>query len=253
MRRDKFTELKKTVHGGWGIGINSGFDEHDPFFYARTPGYWFQLRLPKWLLRPYRTKVVAGWDPATVARLGRDWYWDEDRREFAISLSDNHLNIAFGRQADDSTIDRRWGCFLPWNEWRFVGYRVYDLAGGLIYITPDDGERHNKEDDAARERAPRARFLFTDFDGEQIEASTLLLQREWDKGAGWFKWLSLFVERRTRRDLEIDFSKEVGPKKGSWKGGTTGHGIEVRPGELHEAAFRRYCAAYNLTFIGANP
>jgi hypothetical protein len=25
----------------------------------------------------------------------------------------------------------------------------------------------------------------------------------------------------------------------------------MRPGELHEAAFRRYCAENNLTFVGA--
>lgn len=252
MKTGKFVELKKSPHGWWGIGVNSGYEEHDPFFFARTPGYWLEMRLPKWLLWPRREKVVATyWDAATIERMGRDWYWNEIRREFGISLSDNHLSLRFGVQADDSSVDKRWGCFLPWNEWRFIGYRVYDLQGGLIYITRDDGERHDKDDDAALARAPRAKFLFIDFDGEEIEASTMLLQREWDKGKGWFKWLSEFVPRRTRRDLKIDFSKEVGPKKGSWKGGTTGHGIDVLPGELHEAAFRRYCTQYNLTFVRA--
>ncbi|MGE3247484.1 MAG: hypothetical protein AB7F96_22255 [Beijerinckiaceae bacterium] len=31
--------------------------------------------------------------------------------------------------------------------------------------------------------------------------------------------------------------------------GTVGHSIEMEPGEIHEAAFRRYCAKNNLTFV----
>lgn len=34
-----------------------------------------------------------------------------------------------------------------------------------------------------------------------------------------------------------------------WKGGTTGHAINMLSGELHEAAFRRYCAENNMTFV----
>ena len=47
--------------------------------------------------------------------------------------------------------------------------------------------------------------------------------------------------RKIRRSLDLEFSGETGPEKGSWKGGTVGTGIEMLPGELHEAAFRRYC------------
>ncbi len=60
-------------------------------------------------------------------------------------------------------------------------------------------------------------------------------------GTGWFKWLSWFRAPKIRRSLAIEFSGETGPEKGSWKGGTVGTGIDMRPGELHESAFRRYC------------
>lgn len=61
------------------------------------------------------------------------------------------------------------------------------------------------------------------------------------------------------RNLDLRFSGETGREKGSWKGGTIGTSIEMRPGELHEAAFRRYCdeehraksGKYRITFIGA--
>ncbi len=52
------------------------------------------------------------------------------------------------------------------------------------------------------------------------------------------------------RYLDLDFSAEVGRRKGSWKGGTLGHAIEMVTGEAHEAAFRRYCDQNDLTFIG---
>jgi hypothetical protein len=51
--------------------------------------------------------------------------------------------------------------------------------------------------------------------------------------------------------LDIRFSEETGRRKGSWKGGTLGHGIDMLPGELHEAAFRRYCATHEMEFVGA--
>ena len=75
-------------------------------------------------------------------------------------------------------------------------------------------------------------------------------ERQWKFGTGWFKWLSLFRKDRVRRSLDIDFSREVGREKGSWKGGTIGHGIEMLPGESNEQAFRRYCTENNLSFIG---
>lgn len=75
-------------------------------------------------------------------------------------------------------------------------------------------------------------------------------REEWRFGVGWFAWLSLFRKPKISRDLEIAFSGETGKRKGSWKGGTIGHSTEMRSGELHESAFRRYCAENNMTFIG---
>jgi len=88
---------------------------------------------------------------------------------------------------------------------------------------------------------PKACFEFEDYDGKKIVAATHIEEREWKRGTGWFKWLSLIWSNKVSRSLDIRFSEEVGPEKGSWKGGTLGHGIEMLPGELHEAAFRRYC------------
>lgn len=87
---------------------------------------------------------------------------------------------------------------------------------------------------------------------------THIEEREWKFGTGWFRWLSWFRKPKVSRSLDIRFSEEVGKDKGSWKGGKVGHGIDMLPGELHEAAFRRYCekehsakdGKYRVTFVG---
>jgi hypothetical protein len=94
-------------------------------------------------------------------------------------------------------------------------------------------------------------FSFKDFDGEELTARTTIEEREWRFGVGWFKWLSLFRKPKISRYLEIAFSGETGERKGSWKGGTIGHSTEMRSGELHESAFRRYCAEHDMTFVAA--
>ena len=88
---------------------------------------------------------------------------------------------------------------------------------------------------------PTKTFAFTDFDGEQLTAKTRIEERQWELGTGWFKWLSHFHKPIIHRSLDIDFSGETGRRKGSWKGGICGTSIEMLPGELHEAAFKRYC------------
>ena len=75
-------------------------------------------------------------------------------------------------------------------------------------------------------------------------------EREWHFGTGWFKWLSWFRPRKIRRSLDLRFSGETGDRKGSWKGGTLGHSINMLAGEMHELAFRRYCLEHKMTFIG---
>jgi hypothetical protein len=84
-----------------------------------------------------------------------------------------------------------------------------------------------------------------------LSAKTRIEEREWRYGRGWFKWLSWFRQPKVWRALDIDFSGETGEEKGSWKGGTMGTSIGMLPGELHESAFRRYCAEHNMTFIGS--
>jgi hypothetical protein len=68
------------------------------------------------------------------------------------------------------------------------------------------------------------------------------VERTWHKGEGWWRWLSWFSKPLVRKCLEINFDSEVGERKGSWKGGLMGTGIEMQDGESAQQALERFCA-----------
>jgi hypothetical protein len=183
-------------------------------------------------------------------------YWEIETRAFGFSYSDGFLQIFRGRRTGSSDTDRTWSKHLPWTQWRHVRRSFYGLNGEHVASLPDTGKSYLGDPGRFdRERAIEARtptrvFAFKDFDGEALTATTKIEEREWRFGTGHFKWLSIFRRPKIRRALDLQFSGETGNRKGSWKGGTLGHGIDMLPGELHEAAFRRYCAEHKMTFIG---
>ncbi len=186
---------------------------------------------------------------------GRSGYTQVDETEYGFTISDGHLSVRRGRQTNDSSTTKDWGCFLPWTQWRHVRYSLYDLNGDEFWTQFDGAsklgfEKYEEQREFDR-LCPTRSFDFLDFDDEAGIATTKITEREWRFGTGSFKWLSLFRRRKVSRSLDISFSIETGERKGSWKGGTIGHSIKMLPGELHQSAFERYCLAHDMTFVGA--
>jgi hypothetical protein len=215
-------------------------------------GWYLTIFLPQ-IIRPYRHWVdMTKYDWHKGESKG---YWEEDQRAFGFYLFENHLNLMFGRQADSSSDTMSWGCFLPWNEWNFVRFSLYGLQGEHFWTQMEQEVRKVKGFDRYEKQremeaqCPSKAFLFKDYDGEEITVVTHIEEREWHRGVKWFRWLKYFFKPQISRSLDLEFKKEVGRRKGSWKGGTLGHSIQMLPGELHEAAFRRYCEKNNMTFL----
>ncbi len=236
------------------LTIQSGNDDY-PGCRLRLSGFGHTLilALPA-IIKPYREKVIAhGWDAATIARMGRDWYYNTDMREYGVAYSEGFLQVYLGRQTHDSSTEQRWSKFLPWTQWRHVRHSLYGLNGEHYWTEParmGDWFETYEERRAIEDACPAQTFNFTDYDGEALTAKTNIEEREWHFGEGWFKWLSLFRKPKIKRSLNINFSNETGRRKGSWKGGTMGTGIDMTPGELHSSAFQRYCAKNEMVFIG---
>lgn len=245
----------KTNHG-WGIVLGSGDGDDYPgcrltvFAFGRT----LIVALPQWMLKPHRKKVYPGtaWSVETVARLGRDWYYDTTKREFGIRYRDGHLTIEHGPQPMEWPNPWQHSWIIPWTQWRHVRHSIYNLEGRLFADLPKGPFLDTYGATKALENAcPASCFAFKDFDGEELVATTRIEEREWRFGTGYFKWLSMFRRPKIRRSLDLEFSGETGKRKGSWKGGTIGTGIDLAPGELHESGFRRYCAENNMTFLAS--
>ncbi len=153
-------------------------------------------------------------------------------------LAGRHFRVSLGPQTMDSSTTKSWSCFLPWTQWRQIAHRVFNADGSINRDVEGMDWRARM---AVLDELPRLDFLIEDFDGEHITASVYAEEREWRLGTGWFRWLGYLRTKKVRRSLDIRFNKELGPEKGSWKGGTLGHGIEMLPGETPEQAMRRYC------------
>jgi hypothetical protein len=230
-------------------------DEHRNTLTAYAFGFVMQINLPN-LLTPFRIKHIASWDAATIDRMGRNWYFESFPREYGFSLYEGFLQIFLGAQTHDSSTTQSWCTHLPWTQWRFVRKSHYGLEGNHFWTEPRSLNWEERE--RTLDSVPKAVFEIDDYDGKRIKAITHIQEMEWHFGEGWFKWLSVFRKPMIRRSLDINFSEEVGPDKGTWKGGLVGTGIDMFPGELHESAFRRYCEQdhmakykkYRITFIG---
>ena len=70
---------------------------------------------------------------------------------------------------------------------------------------------------------------------QEVLATVKTEEREWRWR--WFKWASW--PSMVRRTISVEFSDEVGERRGSWKGGTLGCGWDMLPGESPEACLRR--------------
>lgn len=243
-----FTWSYKDGYPHWAIVLKSRGDEnHERCSFRVSLGNMTLIVALPDIIWPHRTKVYPEWDKETIARLGRDWYWNIDPRQYGFSLHEGFLSVYYGRTGGacmDSSIEQRLGYFLPWTQWRHVRHSLYGLKGEHFYTEPEQhnsGLRTWEAYHEAKDACPTVKFWFEDYDGENIIATTRIEEREWHFGIGWFKWLSWFRRPLIRRSLDIEFSRETGPEKGSWKGGTIGTGIEMLSNEDHESAFRRYC------------
>lgn len=224
------------------IRVSSG-DRDDPDNYLLIAGFGWALRMRL---------------PRLISPAGKHMEYE---REFGVSLSDmgngyDFLQVFFGPQTHDSTTTKSWCKHLPWKQWRCVRHSVYHPDGTHFFTEERGGDFRVWME--KKEACPSSNFGFEDFDGEMIVATCIIEEREWHRGEGWFKWLRHLYTAKIRRSLDIRFSAEVGPEKGSWKGGTVGHGIDMLDGETPRMAFERYCAKthkrkgreYSLRFIG---
>lgn len=245
----RFTYARETNYRRFGFMLGSGADGRGRGCRLRLHGFGHTLiiALPQ-IIKPFRRWV----DTSRFSDNPKGGYWDEHEREYGATAAEGAVHLHYGEQTNEWPGSKSKVWFFPWREHRMVRHSLYDLEGDHFADLPEWGFRHKNgyaARNALQEACPVARYEFEDFDGERIVATCRMEESEWKRGKGVFRLLYL-GRNRVGRSLDLRFSAEVGKRKGSWKGGTVGHSVDVLPGELHEAAFKRYCEKEGLTFVG---
>lgn len=237
-------------------------------------GYYVRIRIPS-LIQP--KMVLVNYLNSNGNQVSYTKYID---KRYGFVNSGDALHISYGIQPNQwvngkpEESDHVKVIFYPWRSWYRIGHYIY--AKGSLVIDRNELERKNKRTGKMKpieeigdfhselEKIPKHTFVFDDYDGEEIvakcyvEKSIYRINNGGKKNFWWF--LPLFIKDRVYNTLMIDFTKEVGKRKGSWKGGTTGHSIELLDGETPFEAFIRYgnCVDYrdgprkfsNIRYLG---
>jgi hypothetical protein len=225
------------------IILSSGDGDESPACSLRISGFGHTIiaEIPE---------IIKPWQKSRISAYNGQLLTDTARKQYGVSSNEGFFQLFYGPQTGDSETTKSYSKFLPWMNWRHTRWSVYGLNGEHIATVPQDkGTQGYDAWHDAREDCPKRKFLFKDYDGQEIIATTAIHEGEWKFGEGWFKWLSLFRKSKIVRSLDLFFSEETGRRKGSWKGGTIGTSINMLPGELHQVAFQRYCQQNNMTFV----
>jgi hypothetical protein len=175
-------------------------------------------------------------------------YWDYIRREYGFTVVEDNIHLHYGIQPgcwssrDQKNSDHTKLIGIPWIQKRYIHEKFYtpDWKEFGICKPFKSGRLDFQQLQKIRDLVPKIKFRFKDFDGEEIIATCYISEMRHEHGTGWFKWLSFFVKPLITRRLDLSFSNEIGYEKGSWKGGTTGHSVNIEYGEDPILAFIRY-------------
>lgn len=214
---------------GFLFQYETGEDEGGPSKYNQITIYFY-----RWAFRITLPKFFEGY------KQDHGTWVDHHPCHYGVCLLDNFFTLKYGPETFDSSITKSWSCFLPWADWTHIRHSLYDLKGEEFFTNLNHRYAWEQFNQAV-ENCPKAVFKLTDYDGTTVTATTYIEEMEWSFGTNWCKWLRFFRRNKVRRSLGIRFNVEVGPEKGSWKGGLMRHSIDMLPGETHAQAMRRYC------------
>lgn len=229
----------------YGVVLDSGEPEYPGCHIRFKIRHWtFLIELPSWVLRPVRLPIYEGSDT-----------YDFYPVEYGVTTFERSIHVSYGPITNDSSTSKTNVWFIPWRNWRFVRHTLY-TPDHKHYITKFEVNRRTgyrmdwSAYEALLEGIPKVEFIFNDgYDGEEITASCYIEEREWRLGVRYMKFLSWFVKPKIRRSLDLSFDKEVGERKGSWKGGTVGTSCSIEPNEHPQIAFKRWCVEKGHTFV----
>lgn len=184
-------------------------------------------------------------------------YYKTINKNYGFSIDREALHVHYGIQpgvwcpADPKNSDHTKVFFNGWEATDRIRYEFLDLNGNHFAFANDDANGRIDFDAIRKCEAtvPKMEIKFNDYDGEEITASCYVTEMEWEYGRGLFKWVKYFRKNIKFKQLQIEFDKEVGDRKGSWKGGTLGTSHVIENGETPQQCFIRFGELNKFTNI----
>ncbi len=251
---------KERGNSSWGITCRSKGDDNENFILLWLGSVVYTFYFDWFFLKPYiytwkyndtvHNNMMAAKEISFVIHAGKEdgfisFQYGADR-DFLMADNKKRENIKH-----IPTVSKMWA--IPWKQSKFAKHILLNIDGS-VYVELDksastlDGAWFNNPWDYPGHE--RIRFTFRDgHDNELITAIVYREKRVWTKGVSWMSWLKYVTKPIVHDSIDLNFDKEVGSRKGSWKGGTMGHGAEVRGNEGTLGSCIRYCEEHGHHFI----
>jgi hypothetical protein len=155
-----------------------------------------------------------------------EWTDECDPPKWGIAIHNNTFWIYKGGKGNLDGGNKWWTWDIPFitKDWVRTSVLLKDDTWANEYPK----KRQDFYMDEWKQKQKSWQYDYTDsYDGEIIPTTIYVEEREWRPK--WLKWTRLF--NTIDRTIDVNFSKECGSKKGSWKGGTIGCSYKLLPNE----------------------
>ena len=163
------------------------------------------------------------------------WAEECDPPKYGIQVHNSTFWLCLGGKGNMNGGTKFWTWDLPFFTFIHVKHTVMISGGEMVdskYLGSNKPYVYYADDPLVL----KYQVPYTDsYDGEVVICSYWREYREWRPK--WLTWTSLFA--RKRNYLEIQFDREVGKRKGEWKGGCIGCSYDLLPNETDLECIRR--------------
>lgn len=174
------------------------------------------------------------------------------QRTFGFYIGENSLHLYRGIMTDDSETDTTTVWFFPWGEWNHIRTSILNYDSSFFADIENKERGINCDYDQANQLREKSNYIlvqFCDFDGIYATAKITVEEMEWERGVGYFKWLRHIVKNLVIRRINVEYDREVGPGKGSYKGGKLSSSFAFDRNEHVFLAFLEYAKKEKFTNV----
>ena len=191
--------------------------------------------------RPYPEINISmfGYYFCFVIPFRNNWTNECDPPQYGIAIHNDTFWVYLGGKGNMGGGTKWWTWDLPFFTLNHVRHEVECNIDGQIKLVPAKSLETTGKDYIPLKDNKLVnihKYDYTDsYDNMVIPCVYWVEEREWRPK--WLTWTSKF--KKVRKYIEIEFSDEVGKKKGSWKGGCIGCSYDMLENETPEQCIKR--------------